>query len=90
MEGPKQRKRKNDRIDAHRLARMGRVDPQSLLPIEQRSAEVRQGLVMLRARDALVVARTQLINNTRRLVKSVGARLPKFRQRCVNVCELRL
>jgi transposase len=77
MEGPKQRKRKNDRIDAHRLARMGRVDPQSLYPIEHRSAEVRQDLVMLRARDALVAARTQLINTTRGLVKSVGARLPK-------------
>jgi hypothetical protein len=56
MEGPKQRKRKNDRIDAHRLPRMGRVDPQSLFPIEHRSAEVRQDLVMLRARDALVAA----------------------------------
>jgi transposase len=56
MEGPKQRKRKNDRVDAHRLARMGRVDPQSLFPIEHRSAEVRQDLVMLRARDALVAA----------------------------------
>jgi transposase len=77
MEGPKQRKRKNDRIDAHRLARMGRVDPQSLYPIEHRSAEVRQDLVMLRARDALVAARTQLINTTRGLVKSVGGRLPK-------------
>ena len=32
---------------------------------------------MLRARDALVAARTQLINATRGLVKSMGARLPK-------------
>ena len=77
MEGPKQRKRKNDRIDAHRLARVGRVDPQSLFPIEHRSSEARQDLVMLRARDALVAARTQLINTTRGLVKSLGARLPK-------------
>ena len=77
MEGPKRRKCKNDRIDAHRLARMGRVDPQSLFPIKHRSAEVRQDLVILRARDALVAARTQLINTTRGLVKSVGARLPK-------------
>src|SRR5215471_17806443 len=30
MEGSKRRKRKNDRIDAHKLARLGRVDPQSL------------------------------------------------------------
>ena len=36
MEGTKRRKRKNDRIDAHKLARLGRVDPQSLFPIEHR------------------------------------------------------
>jgi transposase len=77
MEGPKRRKRKNDRIDAQKLARLGRVDPQSLFPIEHRSTEVRQDLVVLRARDALVAARTQVINTTRGLVKSMGARLPK-------------
>ena len=30
MEGSRRRKRKNDRIDAHKLARLGRVDPESL------------------------------------------------------------
>ena len=77
MEGSKRRKRKNDRIDANKLARVGRVDPQSLHPMQHRSPEVRQDLVMLRARDALVAARTELINATRGLVKSMGARLPK-------------
>jgi transposase len=77
MDGTKRRKRKNDRIDAHKLARLGRVDPQSLYPMEHRSTEVRQDLVVLRARDALVTVRTQLINTTRGLVKSMGARLPK-------------
>ena len=77
MEGSKRRKRKNDRIDANKLARLGRVDPQSLHPMQHRSAEVRQDLVLLRARDALVAARTELINATRGLVKSMGARLPK-------------
>ena len=77
MDGIKRRKRKNDRVDANKLARVGRMDPQSLFPIEHRSTEVRQDLVVLRARDALVAARTQLINTTRGLVKSVGARLPK-------------
>ena len=33
MEGSKRRKRKSDRIDANKLARLGRVDPQSLYPI---------------------------------------------------------
>jgi len=77
MEGSKRRKRKHDRIDANKLARLGRVDPQSLHPIEHRSKEVRQDLVILRARDALVAARTELINATRGLVKSMGTRLPK-------------
>jgi transposase len=77
MEGWKRRKRKNDRIDANKLARLGRVDPQWLHPIQHRSREVRQDLVVLRARDALVAARTELINATRGLVKSMGTRLPK-------------
>ena len=59
MEGSKRRKRKNDRIDAKKLARLGRVDPQSLYPIRHRSREVRQDLVVLRARDALVADRVQ-------------------------------
>jgi transposase len=42
MDGTKRRKRKNDRIDAHKLARLGQVDPQSLFPIQHRSTEVRQ------------------------------------------------
>ena len=76
MEGSKRRKRKSDRIDANKLARLGRVDPQSLHPMRHRSREVRQDLVVLRARDALVAARTELINATRGLVKSMGTRLP--------------
>jgi transposase len=77
MEGPKRRKRKNDRIDAHKLARVGRMDPQSLFAIEHRSVEVRQDLMAVRARDAVVAVRKDLINTTRGLVKSMGARLPK-------------
>jgi hypothetical protein len=42
MAGPKRRRRKNDRIDAARLARLGRVDPQSLYPTQHRSSEVRE------------------------------------------------
>ena len=77
MEGSKRRKRKSDRIDANKLARLGRVDPQSLYPIRHRSRQVRQDLVVLRARDALVSVRTELINTARGLVKSMGTRLPR-------------
>ena len=81
MEGSKRRKRKNDRIDANKLARLGRVDPQSLHPMKHRSREVRQDLVILRARDALVAVRTELINATRGMVKSMGRRLPSCSSR---------
>lgn len=77
MDGSKRRKRKSDRIDANKLARLGRVDPQSSNPMQHGSTEVRQDLVVLRARDALVAARTKLIKTTRVLVKSMGTRLPK-------------
>src|SRR5258707_15384989 len=59
------------------MARFVRVDPQSLYPIRHRSREVRQDLVGLRARDALVSVRTELINTARGLVKSMGTRLPR-------------
>lgn len=77
MDGPKRRKRKNDRIDAHKLARLGRVDPQSLFAVQHRSVEVRQDLLAVRARDAVVAMRRDLINTTRGLVKGMGTRLPK-------------
>ena len=75
MAGPKRRRRKNDRIDAARLARLGRVDPQSLYPIQHRSTEVREDLLLLRAGEALVESRTKLISSVRGLVKTMGARL---------------
>jgi transposase len=77
MDGSKRRRRKNDRIDAVKLARLGRVDPKSLYPIQHRSTEVREDLLVLRTRDALVAARTELINTVRGLVKTLGATLPK-------------
>jgi transposase len=80
LDGSKRRKRKNDRIDANKLARLGGVDPESLHPIQHRSRE-RQDLVMLQARDALVAVRTEIINATRGLVKSMGTRLPKCSSR---------
>lgn len=75
MQGSKRRRRKNDRIDAARLARLGRVDPTSLYPIQHRSTEVREDLLVLRAREVLVESRTKLISAVRSMVKTVGARI---------------
>jgi transposase len=68
---------KTDRLDAEFLARVGRVDPVLLAPVRHRAAATQRDLALLRARDALVQARTQLVNHVRGAVKSVGGRLPK-------------
>jgi len=68
--------RKNDRQDARMLARLGRVDVSLLSPVWHRSAEAQADLAVVRSRDALVAARTQLINAVRGMVKSAGSRLP--------------
>jgi Transposase len=51
MEGPKRRKRKNDRIDAHRLARVGRVD---LVPKQEDSGEIQPQLRISKAGDVML------------------------------------
>ncbi len=67
---------KDDRVDALYLARVARVEPALLSPIKHRGATAQKDLALLRSRDALVCARTQLINHARGLVKSAGSRLP--------------
>lgn len=69
--------RKNDRLDARMLARLGRADVELLAPIRHRSAKAQADLAVVRGRDALVAARTQLINACRGMVKAMGGRLPK-------------
>lgn len=77
MESIRKNKRKNDKKDARTLTRLVRADPQLLHPIRHRGIQAREDLILLRARDALVGARTKLINCVRGLVKSVGGRVPK-------------
>jgi transposase len=69
--------RKGDQLDAELLARVARMDPKLLCPIQHRTGDSQQDLGVLRSRDALVRARTQLINHTRGAVKSFGGRLVK-------------
>jgi len=67
--------RKDDRLDARKLARLARVDPELLSPIRHRSEGAQAHLVMIRARAALVEARTKLVNSARGVTKSFGERL---------------
>jgi transposase len=69
--------RKDDRLDARMLARLARLDPRLLSPVQHRSAEAQIYLTVIRARAALVGARTALVNSARGLAKSYGERLRK-------------
>jgi transposase len=70
-------KRKTDEIDAENLARLARLDPKLLYPLQHRGEEGQAHLAIIRSRQALVGCRTQLVNHVRGAVKSFGAHLPK-------------
>jgi transposase len=52
-------KRKTDQIDAENLARLTRLDPKLLYPLEHRGEDSQAHLAIIRSRQALVDARTQ-------------------------------
>jgi transposase len=67
--------RKNDPRDAEQLARLARADVRLLHPVNLRKRKTQQDRSVLRARDALVGTRTNLIVAIRGMVKADGARL---------------
>lgn len=68
--------RKNDRLDAEKLARLTRYDVRLLAPIRHRSVQAQADLARVRSRDALVQTRTKLVSHVRGSVKAFGARIP--------------
>jgi transposase len=70
-------KRKADEIDAENLARLARLDPKLLYPLNHRGEDSQAHLAIIRWREALVGCRTQQVNHVRGAVKSFGAKLPK-------------
>jgi transposase len=67
---------KTDVRDAEMLARIARFDKRLLYPIHHRSEQAQVDLETIKARDALVRVRTDLVNHVRGVVKSLGERLP--------------
>ncbi len=82
-------RRKDDRFDARTLARLARIDPQLLAPVQHRSAQAQAHLMVIRARAGLVRARTSLINTARGLTKSYGERLRGCSPRNLNAEKAR-
>lgn len=74
--------RKDDRRDAEMLARLVRSDPQLLSPIRHRPEQVLADRMTLQSRDALVQARTALVNRVRGLVKPFGVKIARTSTRC--------
>ena len=57
------------------LARLVRADVRLLSPVRTKTPDVRRDLAVLKARDAMVRARTLLINNVRGILRSMGIKL---------------
>ena len=70
-------KKKNDHEDALLLARLARLDPRLLRPLQHRGEQAQVDLARLRSRRQLVETRTRLITSVRGQVKATGLRLPK-------------
>jgi transposase len=79
--------RKCDKTDAQMIARLARVDPKLLHPIQHSSEEAQRDLLQVKLRDNLVRQRVDIISSIRFTLKSLGVRLPSpntgcFAKRC--------
>jgi transposase len=68
--------RKSDQVDAEKLARYARLDPEILRPIAHRTVEQQEALTLIRARNLIVRLRAAAVNAVRGLTKSCGHRMP--------------
>jgi transposase len=87
--------RKSDTVDAEKIARFARIDPEILRPICHRTVAQQEALTLIRARNLIVRLRTAEVNFLRGLAKPCGYRLPASStlccaQRCMSVLLPRL
>lgn len=84
--------RKSDKNDARILARIARMDPQLLHPVEHGTEEAQRDLLQVKLRDNLVRQRVDIISSVRFTLKSLGVALPSpnsacFAKKCRNLLE---
>jgi transposase len=70
-----QTKRKNDKVDAQKLAMLAQTNARLLYPIQHRGEQAQADLAAIRGREELVRLRTSLINCARGQAKAAGSRL---------------
>jgi transposase len=68
--------RKCDKLDARMLAKLARVDPELLSPIQHGSEQNQLHRLAITLRDSLVRQRVNIITTIRFSLKSIGIRLP--------------
>ena len=68
--------RKCDQLDARMLAKLARVDPELLSPVQHGTEDHQRHRLALTLRDSLVRQRVDIINSVRFSLKSMGIRLP--------------
>ena len=71
-----QNTKKNDKEDADILCQLGQFNVKLLHPVEHRSEKAQKDLTVVRSRDVLVRARSQMVVHVRGVVKSTGSRIP--------------
>ncbi len=64
--------KKNDKIDAEKLARLAQADKSLLHPIQHMSEERQRDLTVLKSRELLVAQRTKIVNSIRGQLRSLG------------------
>lgn len=74
-----QNDRKSDALDARMLAKLARLDPDLLHPIEHISEEAQRDQLAIKLRDSLVRQRVNIMASVRSTLKSLGIR---FRSSC--------
>lgn len=67
--------KKNDKLDAEKLARLAQADKKLLHPVEHMTMERRTDLMVVKSRDLVVRQRVQTINAIRGFLRSCGCKM---------------
>jgi len=67
--------RKSDELDARMLAKIARLDPELLHPVQHGSEQAQHDLLSIKLRDTIVRQRVQIISSIRFSLKSLGIKL---------------